>query len=332
MLQINRGGHSTLPRVILAAAFACLACSAACAQAFPSKGVRVISPYPAGSGPDQMMRAVVEQLTTAWKQPVVLDSRPGGNGIPAMEAIKAAPPDGHTLAVASDAQLAINPFLYRALSYDPHTDLAPVTLLFSTPFYLVVAANGAYRTLPDLIADARSAPNKVSYGTLLVGSSTHLGSELFASLINAQMLFVPYRDPQQMMVNIAKGDLGWTFSTVATATPMVDGGLLRFLAVARHSRTSSLPEVPTMAEAGGPELEVKSWLSLVAPRGTPTDVIAKINKDVIGLLATPSLQDRLRSFGFTSEAGGTPEYLTKIMREDMARNGELIKRTGASVQ
>jgi tripartite-type tricarboxylate transporter receptor subunit TctC len=278
-----------------------------------------------------MMRVMVEQLTTVWKQPVLLDSRPGGNGIPAMEAIKAAAPDGYTLAVASDAQLAINPVLYRALSYDPHTDLAPVALLFSTPFYIVVGAKGAYRTLPDLIADARSAPNKVSYGALLIGSSTHLGSELLASLIHAQMVFVPYRDPQQMLVNIAKGDLGWTFSTVATASPMVDGGLLRFLAVARRSRTSSLPAVPTVVEAGGPELEVKSWLSLVAPHGTPTDIIARINKDVIDLLATPSLQERLRIFGFASEAG-SPEYVTKLMREDMARNSELIKRTGANAQ
>jgi tripartite-type tricarboxylate transporter receptor subunit TctC len=206
-----------------------------------------------------------------------------------------------------------------------------VALLFSTPFYIVVGAKGAYRTLPDLIADARSAPNKVSYGALLIGSSTHLGSELLASLIHAQMVFVPYRDPQQMLVNIAKGDLGWTFSTVATASPMVDGGLLRILAVARRSRTSSLPTVPTVVEAGGPELEVKSWLSLVAPRGTPTDIIAKINKDVIDLLATPTLQERLRIFGFASEAG-SPEYVTKLMREDMARNSELIKRTGANAQ
>jgi tripartite-type tricarboxylate transporter receptor subunit TctC len=323
--------NRTLPRAILAAAFACFACSAACAQTFPSKGVRIISPYPAGSGPDQMMRVIVERLTIVWKQPVVLESRPGGNGIPAMEAIKAAAPDGYTLAVASDAQLAINPFLYRALSYDPHTDLAPVALLFSTPFYVVVAANGAYRTLPDLIADARSAPNKVSYGALLIGSSTHLGSELFASLINAQMVLVPYRDPQQMLGNIAKGDLGWTFSTIATATPMVDGGLLRFLAVARRSRTSSRPEIPTVAEAGGPELDVRSWLSLVAPRDTPTDVIAQVNKDFVGLLAAPSIQERLRIFGFTSEAG-SPEDLTRTMRDDMARNSELIKRTGASAQ
>jgi tripartite-type tricarboxylate transporter receptor subunit TctC len=291
-----------LLQAILAAALSWWACTAACAQGFPSKGVRVISPYPAGSGPDQMMRVIVEQLTIVWKQPVVLDSRPGGNGIPAMEAIKAAAPDGHTIGVASDAQLAINPFLYRSLSYDPQADFAPVTLLFSTPFYVVVSAKGAYRTLPDLIADAQSVPDKVSYGALLIGSPAHLGSALFASLINAQMVFVPYRDAQQMLVNIANGDLG-----------------------------SYSPDVPTMAEAGGPELDVKSWLSLVAPRDTPPDVIAQINKDFVGLLAAPNVQERLRIFGFTSEAGA-PEDMSKTMREDMARNSELIKRTGASAQ
>jgi tripartite-type tricarboxylate transporter receptor subunit TctC len=318
-------------QAILAAALSWWASTAACAQGFPSKGVRIISPYPAGSGPDQMMRVIVEQLTIVWKQPVVLDSRPGGNGIPAMEAIKAAAPDGYTIGVASDAQLAINPFLYRSLSYDPQADFSPVTLLFSTPFYVVVSAKSAYRNLPDLIADAQSAPDKVSYGALLIGSPAHLGAALFASLINAQMVFVPYRDAQQMLVNIANGDLGWTLSTVATATPLIHSGLLRFLAVARHSRSSYSPDVPTMAEAGGPELDVKSWLSLVAPRDTPPDVIAQINKDFIGLLAAPNVQERLRIFGFTSEAGA-PEDLSKTMREDMARNSELIKRTGATAQ
>jgi tripartite-type tricarboxylate transporter receptor subunit TctC len=318
-------------RIVLAAVLSWCACTAAAEQGFPNRGVRIISPYPAGSGPDQMMRVIVEQLTIVWKQPVVLESRPGGNGIPAMDAIKAAAPDGYTIGVASDGQLAINPFLYRTLSYDPLADFAPVTLLFSTPFYVVVAANGAYRTLPDLIADARSAPNKVSYGGLLTGSPAQLGSAQFASLINAQMVFVPYRDPQQMLVNVANGNLGWTLSTVATAAPMVNSGLIKLLAIAGHSRSSYFPDIPTVAEAGGPELDVRSWLSLVGPRNTPTDVIAQINKDFVGLLAAPSMQERLHIFGFTSEAG-SPEDLTRTMRDDMTRNSELIKRTGASAQ
>jgi tripartite-type tricarboxylate transporter receptor subunit TctC len=324
-------------RTIVAAALAWWACAAAFAQEppskhdFPSKGVRIISPYPAGSGPDLMMRAIAEQLAAEWKQPVVLDSRPGGNGIPAMEAIKAAAPDGYTIGAASDGQLTINPFLYRSLSYDPSTDFAPVMLLFSSPFYVTVAAKGAYHTLPDLIADARSAPNKVSYGALLTGSPAQLGSALFASLINSEMVFVPYRDPQQMLLNVANGNLGWTLSTVATATPMINSGLIKLLAVARKSRSSFFPEIPTTAEAGGPELDVKSWLSLIVPRDTPPEIIARINKDFSHTMSTPAIQERLRAVGFTSEVGG-PDDLTRTMREDMATNSELIKRTGASAQ
>jgi tripartite-type tricarboxylate transporter receptor subunit TctC len=320
-----------LRRTILAVALACCAGTAAIAQDFPHKGVRIISPYPPGSGPDQMMRVIVEQLSSDWKQPVVLDARPGGNGVPVMEAIKAAPPDGYTIGVASDGQLTINPLLYRSLPYDPLIDFAPITLLFSSPFYVTVAAKGAYRTLPDLIADARSVPNKVSYGALLIGSPAQLGSALFASLIDAQMVFVPYRDPQQMLLNVANGNLGWTLSTAATVAAMVDGGLIRLLAIAQRARSPHFPDIPTVAEAGGPELDVKSWVSLIAPRDTPPDVVARLNKGFVGVLAAPAIQERLRIFGFTSEAG-PPDELTRTIRDDMTRNSELIKRAGASAK
>ncbi len=303
----------------------------ALADSFPNKTVRIISPYPAGSGPDQMMRVVGEQLTKIWKQPVVLDSRAGGNGTPAMEALKAAPPDGYTIGVASDVQLTTNPFLFRSLSYDPQNDFAPVMLLFSTPFYMAVSSKGPYGSVRDLIADAQSVPSKVSYGALFVGSQGHLGAALFASLVNAQMVFVPYRDPQQMLVNITNGDLSWAFTSIATAKALTQSGLLKLIAVGRPTRSSYSPDTPTLAEAGGPKLTVKTWLALLAPRGTPPDVIRQINVAAMNVLAEPAAQERLRVFGFDSEAG-PPEELSKIIVEDGKKNSELIKRIGASVQ
>ena len=315
----------------IAAALLWSACPSALADSFPSKPVRIISPYPAGSGPDQMMRVVGEQLTKIWKQPVVLNSRAGGNGTLAMEALKAAPPDGYTIGVASDAQLTTNPYLFRSLSYDPQIDFAPVMPLFSTPFYMAVSSKGPYGSVRDLIADALSVPNKVSYGALFVGSQGHLGAALFASLVNAQMVFVPYRDAQQMLVNITNGDLSWAFTSIATARALTQSGLLKLIAVGRPTRSSYSPDTPTLAEAGGPELTVKTWLSLLAPQGTPPDVIRQINVDTMNALADPAVQERLRVFGFDSEAG-SPEELAKLIVEDGKKNSELIKRIGASVQ
>ena len=303
----------------------------AAAQDFPQRAVRIISPYPAGIGPDLVMRVVAEQLTQTWKQPVVIDSRTGGSGIPAMEALKAAAPDGHTLAVAGDAQVAINPFVHRALSYDPRSDFAPIMRLISTPFLMIVSAKGPYQSVPDLIAAARAAPGKVSYGAIFVASPVHLGAAQFASLINAEMVFVPYRDNQQMLVNIANGELGWTLSTTASAASLIEKGMLKPIAIAQKARSASFPDIPTVAEAGGPELVAQSWLALLAPRGTPPKVIQQINADMTAALASPAVVERLRSFGYAAEPS-SPAELAKLIDDEMAKNGELIRRIGLTPQ
>ena len=312
-------------------AVACAFLRPAAAQDFPQRAVRIISPYPAGIGPDLVMRVVAEQLSQTWKQPVVIDARTGGSGIPAMEALKAAAPDGHTLAVAGDAQLAINPFVHRSLPYDPRSDFAPIMRLISTPFVIIVAAKGPYQSVPDLIAEARSAPGKVSYGAIFVASPVHLGAAQFASLINAQMVFVPYRDNQQMLVNIANGELGWTLSTTASAAALIEKGMLKPIAIAQKTRSPSFPDIPTVAEAGGPELVVQSWLALLAPRGTPPKAIQQINTDVTAALASPAVVERLRSFGYAAEPS-SPEELAKLIDDEMAKNGELIRRIGLTPQ
>jgi tripartite-type tricarboxylate transporter receptor subunit TctC len=300
------------------------------AEPFPSKSVRIISPYSPGSGPDQMMRVIGENLAKMWKQPVVLEARPGGGGIPAMEALKAAPPDGHTLGIASDTHLTTNPFLYRSLSYGP-SDFAPVMPLFSTPFYMIVATKGPYGSLGDLITDAQSRPDKVSYGSLFVGSQGHLGGALLASRIKAQMVFVPYRDAQQMIINIANGDLSWAFSSLATVRPMLDAGLLKLIAVAGTQRSRHLPDVPTLAEGGGPEMVLRTWLGLLAPKDTPSEVVRQINADMIKVFADPAVQERLRVSGFDLDIG-SPEVLAKAIVDDAVKNGEFIRQLGVHVQ
>jgi tripartite-type tricarboxylate transporter receptor subunit TctC len=314
---------------LLAAVLLALSPGVSTAQDFPSKPIRLISPFPPGSGPDVMMRVVADRAAQQLKQPLVLEPRTGGAGIPAMEAIKAAAPDGYLLGIASDQNLTILPFLNRALPYDPQADFTPVMRIFSSPYFVMVAAKGPYATLRDLIADARSAPNKVSYGGAAVGSQSHLGGSLFASLIKAQMVFVPYRDFPQMFNGIASGDLGWTLSTAASASAFLQNGTIKILAIAQKTRSPQFSDIPTVAEAGGPEFESAPWLALIGPRGIPPAIVQQINAAVTAALTDGTVQDRLRQFGFTAHPS-SPQELVRHIEADTKRNRELVRQSGAA--
>jgi tripartite-type tricarboxylate transporter receptor subunit TctC len=300
------------------------------AQSFPSKSVRLISPYPAGSGPDVLMRLIADRLNKLWQQSVVLEARPGGNGVPAMEAVKAAAPDGHTLGIAADAQLTVNPVLHASLSYNSQADFSPVMRMLSSALYIMVSAKGPYHSLGDLIADAKSAPNKVSYGAMFSGSLAHIRAAEFGSLINAQMVFVPYRDVQQLLVQVGNGDLGWTLSSIATSAPFIASGALRVIAVADAMRSPYSPDIPTIVEAGGPAVTAKPWLGVVAPTGTPAEVIRQINRDLTTVFADPLIQQRLPGFGYTLELS-SPEELGRVIADELNKNRELVKRIGLNV-
>jgi tripartite-type tricarboxylate transporter receptor subunit TctC len=316
----------------LALCSACPTTFAQSAQVFPNRTVRIISPYGAGTGPDVVVRMVVDRLSRAWKQPVIVEARPGGGGIPAMEAAKAAPADGHHLVMAADAQLSIAPHLFRSLPYDPQTDFEPIAGLYSSPFYVMVAANGRYRTLADLTADARSAPNKVAYGVPAVGSPAHLGAAMLASLTGSEMLPVPFRETQQLFIAILNGDVGWTLSTPGTASGFFVSGAIKPIAVAQKVRSPHFPDVPTIVEAGGPpEIEIVPWLALLAPRGTPADVVRTINAGVTAALGDPTVRERLRALGFTPMAT-SPDEAAQRLRADRLRYGELVHLAGAATQ
>ena len=314
---------------LLASALLALSCAVGAAQDFPSKPLRLISPFPRGSGPDERMPVVADKATQNLKQPIVLEPRPGGAGIPAMEAIKAASPDGYLLGLASDQNLTILPFLNRSLPYDPQADFTPIMRVFSSPYFVMVAAKGPYTKLQDLIADARSAPNKVSYGGAAVGSQSHLGGSLFASLIKAQMVFVPYRELPQMFNSIASGDLGWTLSTAASAAAFLQNGTIKILAIAQKTRSPQFPDIPTVAEAGGPEFESAPWLALIGPRGIPPAIVQQINGAVTAAITDNTVQERLRQFGFTTQSS-TPQELVRYIDADMKRNRELVRQSGAA--
>ncbi|HEY8244902.1 MAG TPA: tripartite tricarboxylate transporter substrate-binding protein [Casimicrobiaceae bacterium] len=299
------------------------------AQAYPTRQVRIAAPYSPGAGPAVFMRVVADKLAKAWGQPVIVDPRPGGSGFAAIDTVKNAPADGHDLLVVSNAHVAINPSLYAKLPYDPDRDLVPVAMIYRTPFYLVVRTDGPYPTLPALIAAAKERPGTVSYGSSYVGSPSHLGSAEFEFATGTKMIHAPFKDQSQMYIAIANGDVGWAFTTLGSALPLVSAGKLRLIAIAAPRRADVLPDVPTLAEAGGPAgMVVDSWLALMAPRGTPDDVVRRINADVNRLLADPEVAEKLRAFGFDA-APGTPAELAAIIRAEAKRFAELVRRTGA---
>jgi tripartite-type tricarboxylate transporter receptor subunit TctC len=309
---------------------AILALGPAHGQPFPSKTVRLIAPYSAGAGPVTFTRVMADKLSKAWSQPVIVDSRPGGSGFIAIDAVKNATPDGHDLLVVSNSHVAINPALYKKLPYDPDKDFVPVAMFYRTPFFIVVSSNGPYQTVPALIAAAKASPGTVSYGSSYVGSPSHLGSTQFEYLTRTKMIHVPFRDQSQMYVGIANGDVGWAFSTLGSALPLIQAGRIKIIAIAAKQRLKTLPDVPTVAEAGGPaDLEVDSWLALMAPRATPPEVVRRINTEVNRQLADAEVVEQLQKLGFEA-APGTPEQFGEVIRADVKKYAELVRRTGAT--
>jgi tripartite-type tricarboxylate transporter receptor subunit TctC len=323
--------HTTAPsRRLLIIAIAVGAAAPVFGQTFPSKPVKITAPYSAGAGPAVFTRMMADKLAKTWGQPVIVEARPGGSGFIAIEGWKSAAPDGHELLVVSDAHVAINPALYKKLPYDPNRDFVPVAMFYRTPFFLIVSTSGPYASVPALVAAAKAKPDTVSYGSSYVGSPSHLGSAEFAFLTGTKMIHVPFRDQSQMYVSIANGDVGWAFSTLGSALSLMQAGRIKALAIAAQQRSKSLPETPTMAEAGGPpELRVDSWLALVAPRNTPPETIRQINAEVNRQLADPEVQKQLLQFGFEA-APGTPEQLAEVIRADAKKYADLVRRTGAT--
>lgn len=306
--------------------------AAGSSQVWPSKIVRITLPYSSGAGPAVFMRVVAEKLSQTWGQQVIVESRPGASGFIGIEAVKNAVPDGHELLIVSNAHLTINPALYRKLPYDPGKDFAPVATIYRTPFFVTVKSDGPYASVPALIAAAKASPGRLTYGAPYVGSPAHLGAADLEFRIGARMVLVPYKDQSQIYASIANGDLDWTLATMGSALPLRSAGRIKLLAIAARERSKSAPEVPTVAEAGGPaDYVVDSWLALLAPRGIAQERVRRINADVNRQLSDPGVLERMRAFGF-EPLPTTPEQLTELIRADTLTYGDLVRRTGATAE
>ncbi len=286
---------------LLLAAGACLHAPAQgqAQPAFPSKPVTIITTFSAGSGPDAMMRAVGEKLATQWKTPVVIDNRPGGAGFIAINAARAAAPDGHTLLMHEGDAISALPHLFKSRKFRVFDAFEPVGVLYDTPFFVVVSSNSPWKNVGDLLATAKAKPGALTYGTWGVGSTAHLQSALFESKAGVRMLHVPYKEMGQLYTGVSTGETDWALGAMASTQFAYQAGRVKYLAVTRARRLPDMPDVPTLAEAGGPaNFEASGFVALLAPKGTPASICDGINKDLLAAVASPEVQARFKTFNF----------------------------------
>ena len=303
----------------------------AAGDAFPNKPVTLVTAFAPGSGPDAVLRLVAEKLGKRWDQRVLVENRPGGGGFIAIDATKRAPADGYTLLQLDSEHLAALPHLYKARGFETLKTFEPVAALFRTPFLVAVGADSKFKTMGDLIAAAKAQPDKLSYGSWGVGSPGHLGGEQVEVLTGTTMQHVPYREVSQLFTSVGGGDVDWSFGSIPSSQGAYKAGKLRYLAVAAAKRLPQMPEVPTVAEAGGPAgLEVNSFVVLVAPRGLPAAVRARINADVQQALAEPDTKARFDTFAFEN-LGWSPEEIERQAAAKSRTYAELVRRKNISL-
>ena len=302
------------------------------AQDFPSKLVKITSPYSNGSGGDLYIRILAEMLQRDWQQPVVVEAKPGASGVLAINTVKRSPADGYQLLVLADPQLTINPNLLKDIPYDTETDFVPIIGLSKITFFAVVKSDGPYQSMDQLIAAAKSKPDSVSFGIPALGSTVHMASGLFEHDTGTKMLKVPYKEQIQMLTAIANGSVTWTMATSGVIAPMEQAGRLKVLAVAAKKRLPSRPDVPTMEEATGlKDFVVEHWIALFAPRDTPKEIVARITDSVQKAQSSPEMKDRINKLGF-EELGLDAVGVAAKIRADLRKNAEAIKRTGMKLE
>jgi tripartite-type tricarboxylate transporter receptor subunit TctC len=288
--------------------------------------VRIVVPYAVGVGPDVVARSVAGNLARHWRQPVIVDNKPGASGIVAFGDVRRTAPDGYTLYLADTATMAVNPLLHPSLPYDPVRDLVPLTLLFRATFVILVGGRSRFGTLAQLLAAARREPGGVSYASLGNGHASQVAIESMAHAAGVRLLHVPFKDAGALFTAVASGDVDFTAFSMNTVSGLLAGGRLRPLAVAARTRLKDHPQLPTLAEAGGPDLEMRPWAGLVALAGTPPDLLAQLQRDIVAAIDADEVRTRIEALGFELTPS-TPQQMRERIDADLALVAPLV-RTG----
>jgi tripartite-type tricarboxylate transporter receptor subunit TctC len=295
------------------------------AQDYPAKPVKIVVPYSAGGNADILGRTLAQKLGDALKQPFVVENRAGANGGIGTDFVAKSPADGYTLLVTASGPFTVNPTLYKSVPYDPVKDFAPISECAVYQYVLVTLASSPWKSIDDIVAGARARPGAVSYGSTGVGGGNHLSGELFALATGTQLVHVPYKGSAPALADLLGGQLSMMFDTVITSVPQIRAGKLRAFAVSSAKRASSLPEVPTMQEAGIKGFDISQWQGFLAPAGTPKAIIERLNAETIKAMRSADVHERIAVQGGNEIITGTPEEFSALIRSDLQAYARLIK-------
>lgn len=318
---------------ILSSLFLLFFCAAgAGAQGWPAKPVRILVAYPPGGGIDVMARQIAEKLSPAWGQPVVVENKPGANTILAADSAAKSPPDGTTILMTTDATFSINPHLYARLPYDARRDFIPVTMLVLLQQLLVANPQLPVNTLAELIAYAKQNPGKVNYASYGSGSQPHLSGEMLKYKAGIDLVHVPYKGISLAVPAVIAGEVQLTFAGIATSMGPLKAGRIKALAIGGRSRSPLLPEVPTFAELGYPEVETHAWFGFFLPAGSPQQALERIYQDTKKILAEPEFRDRQLVAKGYEVVGSAPAEFAAYLTKDSESRARAVKISGAKAE
>ncbi|MBM3358225.1 MAG: tripartite tricarboxylate transporter substrate binding protein [Betaproteobacteria bacterium] len=316
--------HSTLPCLMLAAVAAIASVPAAAQSQYPTRPVRIVLPQPAGGGTDTVARTIAQKLTEAWGQQVLVDNRPGANGIIGTELVLKSKPDGYTYLYGFTSLLTINPSVYKNLPYETLRDFAPVTQTVTNTMTLVVNPYLPARSVKELVGLARSRPGDLLYGSFGIGNQTHLTAEMFRLEAGLKILHIPYKGETPAITETISGQVAIMFAPSAGVTPHIRAGRLRLLATCGEKRSTVFPDAPTLVESGFPKMVSTGWGGLLAPAGTPPDILQKTQREIARHLGSPDIKERLSGLG-ADPSGTTPEEFTAWIRSETQKWAQVVR-------
>lgn len=317
-------------RILAGLALASLFVTAAHAQAWPNKPVRLVVPFPAGGGTDLIGREVTQKISETTKWAFIIDNKPGSGGNIGIDNVAKSPADGYSLVLGQTSNLAINPSLYSKLPYDPVKDLTPISMVASAPLALVVSATSPYKTFADLVAAAKVRPGALNFATSGNGTVAHLAMEMFQKEAGVRFMHVPYKGAAQGINDVISERVEVYVSSIPTLLGHIKNGKMRALAVTSLKRVDDLPQTPTIAESGYKGFEAVTWFGVLGPANLPKDITARLNTEINKALQLPTLQKQLNDQG-ADVAGSTPEAFARLISDDIVRWGKVVKDSGAKL-
>lgn len=322
-MQIFRLIIQVIGSICLTAA-AMPAISAGNANDYPSKPIHLVLPFPPGGPTDTVSRAIGDELGKAWKTPVVIENRPGGNSFIATEAVARSNPDGYTLLVAFFGTLVVNPSLYDKLPYDPVKDFAPITTVATLPLMLVVNPQSPIHSIKELIDLSKAKPDQFTFASGGAGQGAHLAGELLKNMAGISMIHVPYKGNAPAVTDLLGNHVDMLFDGMTSSLPHVKSGRLRAIAVSTEKRAAAMPDLPTVAESGLPGFDVGSWFGILAPANTPEPIVAKLNAELVRIINSPDFKSLLAGLGLDAKPS-TPQEFASYMRQETAKWAKVVK-------